>query len=76
MLGPLEVLAGGDAARALPEEIITALRTRWRAACADYPPAGAFEAAAANLVRGAAGTWPATLAKPIRDQIFMEVNPA
>ncbi len=76
VLGPLEVLVGGDAARALPEEIITALRARWRAACADYPPAGAFEAAAANLVRGAAGTGPAMLAELIRDQIFMEVNPA
>ncbi|MGH3152727.1 MAG: hypothetical protein ACRDOB_18630, partial [Streptosporangiaceae bacterium] len=44
VLGPLEVLAGGAAARALPEEIISALRTRWSAACAAYPPAGAFEA--------------------------------
>ena len=76
MLGPLEILAGGTAARALPEEIIGPLRTRWLAACADYPPAGAFEAAAANLVRGAAGTGPAMLAELIRDQIFMEVNPA
>jgi hypothetical protein len=76
VLGPLEVLAGGAAARRLPEEIISALRTRWSAACAAYPPAGAFEAAAANLVRGAVGTGPATLALLIRGQIFMEVNPA
>ncbi len=76
VLGPLEVLVGGAAAQGLPEEIITALRTRWSAACAAYPPAGAFEAAAANLVRGAVGIGPATLALLIRGQIFMEVNPA
>jgi len=28
--GPLEVLAGGDAARALPEQITGSLRARWR----------------------------------------------
>ncbi len=76
VLGPLEVLAGGDTARELPEEILTALRTRWSAACAAYPPAGAFAAAAANLVHGAAGTGPTMLAVLIRHQIFMEVNPA
>jgi hypothetical protein len=76
VLGPLEVLVGEAAAQGLPEEIISALRTRWSAACAAYPPAGAFEAAAANLVRGAVGTGPATLALLIRGQIFMEVNPA
>ena len=50
LLGPIEVLAGGAAAAALPEELISALRDRWRAACAAYPPAAAFGSAAANLV--------------------------
>jgi hypothetical protein len=50
VLGPLEVLAGGEAARALPEQIVGALRSRWRSACAVYPPAAAFGSAAAELV--------------------------
>lgn len=57
LLGPLEVLAGGAAADALPEEIISALRDRWRAASAAYPPAEAFGAAAADLI-GTSGEWP------------------
>jgi len=48
--GPLEVLTGGGVARALPEQIVGALRARWRSACAAYPPAAAFAAAAAELV--------------------------
>ena len=48
--GPLEVLAGGDAARALPEQITGSLRARWRSACAAYPPAAAFGSAAAELL--------------------------
>ena len=48
--GPLEVLAGGEAARALPEQIVSSLRARWRSACAAYPPAAAFGAAAAELL--------------------------
>jgi hypothetical protein len=48
--GPLEVLAGGDAARALPGQILGSLRTRWRSACAAYPPADAFASAAAELL--------------------------
>jgi hypothetical protein len=50
LLGPLEVLTGGQAARALPEQIAGALRSRWRSACAAYPPAAAFGSAAAELV--------------------------
>ena len=58
VLGPLHVLAGVAPARALapahtlPAELITALCTRWRAACAAYPPAAAFTAAAAELLSG------------------------
>jgi hypothetical protein len=48
--GPLEVLTGGDAARALPEQIAGSLRARWRYACAAYPPAAAFGSAAAELL--------------------------
>jgi hypothetical protein len=48
--GPLEVLTGGDAARALPGQIPGSLRARWRSACAAYPPADAFGAAAAELL--------------------------
>ena len=48
--GPLEVLAGGDAARALPQQIAGSLRARWRSACAAYPPADAFRSAAAELL--------------------------
>jgi hypothetical protein len=50
VLGPLEVLTGGDAARALPEQIVGSLRARWRSACAAYPPAAAFGSAAAELL--------------------------
>jgi hypothetical protein len=50
LLGPLEVLAGGAAADALPEEIISSLRDRWRAACAAYPPAATFGSAAIALI--------------------------
>jgi hypothetical protein len=50
VLGPLEVLTGGDAARALPEQIVASLRARWRYACAAYPPAATFAAAAAELL--------------------------
>ena len=48
--GPLEVLTGGDAARALPEQIVGSLRARWRSACAAYRPAAAFASAAAELL--------------------------
>jgi hypothetical protein len=48
--GPLEVLAGGDAARALPEQITGSLSARWRSACTAYPPAAAFGSAAAELL--------------------------
>ena len=58
VLGPLEMLTGGPAARDLPDAIISALRARWSAACAAYPPARAFEAAAAHLISGAGGTGP------------------
>ncbi len=51
VLGPLEVLAGGAAADALPEEIISSLCDRWRAACAAYPPAARFAAAAELIAR-------------------------
>ena len=50
LLGPIEVLAGGAAAAALPDELISSLRDRWRAACAAYPPAAAFGSAAAHLI--------------------------
>jgi len=56
LLGPLEVLAGGAAADALPEDIISSLRDRWRAASAAYPPAGAFGAAAADLIGTSGGS--------------------
>jgi hypothetical protein len=55
VLGPLEILAGGTAAGALPEEIIGPLRTRWLAAVAAYPPAADFAYAAGQLVRRPAG---------------------
>jgi len=48
--GPLEVLTGGDAARALPEQIVGSLRARWRSACAAYPPADVFASGAAELL--------------------------
>jgi hypothetical protein len=48
--GPLEVLTGGDAARAIPEQILGSLRARWRSACAAYPPADVFASAAAELL--------------------------
>jgi hypothetical protein len=48
--GPLEVLTGGDAARALPEQIVGSLRARWRYACVAYPPADVFASAAAELL--------------------------
>jgi hypothetical protein len=48
--GPLEILTGGDAARALPDQIVGSLRARWRSACAAYPPATAFGSAAAELL--------------------------
>jgi len=54
VLGPLDILTGGRAGSALPEEIIGPLRTRWLAATAAYPPAADF-AAAAELVRRPAG---------------------
>jgi len=50
VLGPLEVLTGGEAARALPEQIAGALRSRWRSACAVHPLAAAFGSAAAELI--------------------------
>lgn len=48
--GPLEVLTGGDAVRALPAQIVGSLRARWRSASAAYPPAGVFASAAAGLL--------------------------
>jgi hypothetical protein len=48
--GPLEILTGGDAARALPAQIVGSLRARWRSARAAYPPADVFAAAAAELL--------------------------
>jgi hypothetical protein len=50
LLGPIEMLADGAAAAALPDELISSLRDRWRAACAAYPPAAAFGSAAAQLI--------------------------
>jgi hypothetical protein len=50
LLGPIEILAGGATAAALPDELISSLRDRWRAACAAYPPAAAFGSAAAHLI--------------------------
>src|SRR5579872_3515124 len=52
--GPLEVLTGGDAARALPAQIVGSLRARWRSASAAYPPAEVFTFAAAELLGRAA----------------------
>ena len=49
-LGPLEVLAGELVSATLPAELTRALRDRWRGACAAYPPAATFGAAAAKLV--------------------------
>jgi hypothetical protein len=51
VLGPMEILAGGPAAGALPGEIIGPLRTRWLSATAAYPPAAEFAYAAGELVR-------------------------
>jgi hypothetical protein len=48
--GPLEVLTGSDAARALPAQIVGSLRARWRSARAAYPPADVFASAAAELL--------------------------
>jgi hypothetical protein len=50
VLGPLEVLTGGAAARALPAQLVGPLHSRWRAARAAYLPAAAFESAAAELL--------------------------
>jgi hypothetical protein len=86
VLGPLHVLAGGPPARTLPAEIIGALRARWRAACAAYPPAAAFTAAAAELLSGSPGRGSAFLAiemsglssrdvPPLPATIFIKVNP-
>jgi hypothetical protein len=50
LLGPLDVLAGGPAAAALPADLVSALHDRWRAACAAYPPAMAFASAAVALI--------------------------
>jgi hypothetical protein len=50
LFGPLEVLAGGPAAAALPAGLVSSLHDRWRAACAAYPPAVAFASAAAALI--------------------------
>jgi len=50
LLGPLEVLAGGHAAAALPAGLVSSLRDRWRDACAAYPPAVTFASAAAALI--------------------------
>ncbi len=53
LLGPLDVLSGGPGASTsavLPAELTGSLHTRWRAACAAYPPAAAFAASAAELV--------------------------
>jgi hypothetical protein len=55
LVGPLEVLTGGAAADALPAGIISSLRDRWRTACSAYPPAAAFESAAAALIARSAG---------------------
>ena len=50
LLGPLDVLAGGPAAAALPADLVSSLHDRWRAACSAYPPAVAFASAAATLI--------------------------
>jgi hypothetical protein len=50
LLGPMEILVGGAAADALPEDIAGSLRDRWRAARAAYPPAATFGSAAADLI--------------------------
>jgi len=50
VLGPVEILAVGPAAGALPEAIIGPLHTRWLAATAAYPPAAEFGSAAGELV--------------------------
>ena len=62
--GPLEVLTGGDAARALPEQIVGSLRARWRSACAAYPPAAEFGSAAAELLSHSPGHPAASSAGP------------
>ena len=62
--GPLEVLTGGDAARALPEQIAGSLRARWRSACAAYPPAAEFGSAAAELLGRSPGHSAASSAGP------------
>jgi hypothetical protein len=53
LLGPLDVLAGGPTAAALPAGLISSLHDRWRAACAAYPPAVALTSAAATLIASA-----------------------
>jgi hypothetical protein len=53
VLGPVEILAGGPAAGALPAQIAGPLRARWLAATAAYPPAAEFGSAAGELVRPA-----------------------
>jgi hypothetical protein len=45
------VLSGGPASATLPAELTGPLLDRWHAACAAYPPAGAFGASAAELAR-------------------------
>jgi hypothetical protein len=64
VLGPVEILAGGTAAGALPgetaagalpDQIIGPLRARWLVATAAYPPAAEFGSAAGDLVRRRAG---------------------
>ncbi len=62
--GPLEVLTGGDAVRALPEQITGSLRARWRSACAAYPPAAEFGSAAAELLGHSPGHPAASSAGP------------
>ena len=52
VVGPLEVLASGPAAAALPAEINRSLHDRWQRACAAYPPAAAFGAAACKILTG------------------------
>ena len=64
VLGPLEVLADGPAAAALPAEMASSLRYRWRSACTAYPPAAAFGSAAAEVVG-----WPLLAGPPCRTSL-------
>ncbi len=75
--GPLEILTGGDAARALPVQIIGALRARWRSARAAYRPAETFGSAAAALLRRLPGQRVTSPIPARRDvyRIFIDVNP-